>query len=148
MSSGEEECRDDSIGNEHGKKSVEDLLGTLIKTMKVMDKKIEEMDKKIDGRLEKMDGRLEKMDGRFDSLDRQIENINEKCGLLFEIAAADETRRVYGDAFSRRFLAEDFRGITRLAFPKEEFDDPLMYDTKFRQAVNCLKGETMVRRFL
>jgi len=91
------------------------------------------------------------MESRFDLLDKKVENcekvlqqVNEKCGFLFEVAAADEMRRVNGESFARRFIAQDFRGLTRLALPKDETKDPLEYDDIFDKSTNILRTKIMV----
>lgn len=59
----------------------------------------------------------------------QLNDIGEKCGFLFEVAAADEIRRLYGERFARHFVAKDISGLARFAISKEDFTDPFMFDT-------------------
>ena len=96
--------------------SIEEKVDNHEKQLKKIDsieEKLDSIEEKVDNhekQLKKIDSIEEKLDSieeKVDNHGKQLQKINDKCGFLFEVAAADETRRLYGDPFSRHFVAQD-----------------------------------------
>ena len=109
-------------------------MGGLAAEIGGLEEKLDKVQTTLDDHEEKLEKVQTTLDEQGKTLGQhrsELKKIHEKCGFLFEVAASDETRRLYGDPFSRHFIAQDFRGLARLALSKDDFADPLEFDEFF-----------------